>query len=88
MLIVLDSGADTRTPQALGRAVLEDAQGSQLATYGRKLAQIECEVSDGSVIIEDDFIVASVQTPLVSMGRLLQKGWRRMGRSSSHLGEP
>ena len=67
MLIVLDSGADISllprsmadrgTSQKLGKAVLEDAQGSQLATYGRKLAQIECE---------------SVQTPLVSMGRLLQ----------------
>ena len=86
MLIVLDSGADISllprstadrgTSQKLGKAVLEDAQGSQLATYGRKLAQIECESAEGSVIIEDDFIVASVQTPLVSMGQLLQKGWR------------
>ena len=85
MLIVLYSGADISLlprsmadrgmSQMLGRAVLENAQGSQLA-YGRKLAQIECESADGSVLIEDDFIVASVQTPLVSMGRLLQKGWR------------
>ena len=86
MLIVLDSGADISllprtmadrgTSQVLGKAVLEDAQGSQLATYGRKLAQIECDSSEGSVVIEDDFVVASVQTPLVSMGRLLQRGWR------------
>lgn len=30
----------------------------------------------GTVIVEDDFIAASVQGPLVSLGRLLQKGWR------------
>ena len=63
MLIVSDSGADIsllpRTmadkglSQVLGKAVLEDAQGSQLATQGRKLAQIECDSSEGSVVIEE-----------------------------------
>ena len=87
MLIVLDSGADCSIlpkamaskgrPQTGRKAVSEDAQGSQLRTYGRKLAQVECDLGlKGTVIIEDDFIVASVQTPLVSLGRLLQKGWR------------
>ena len=48
---------------------MEDAQGQQLNTYGRKLARVEFEVgSDSLVVIEDDFIVASVQSPLVSMG--------------------
>ena len=84
MLIVLDSGADCSIlpkemasrgrPQEGGKAILEDAQ---LKTYGRKLAQVECDLGmAGSVIIEDDFIVASVQTPLVSLGRLLHRGWR------------
>ena len=83
MLIVLDSGADCSIlpkemasrgrPQEGGKAVLEDAQGSPLKVCGRKLAQVECDLGmAGSVIIEDDFIVASVQTPLVSLGRLLQ----------------
>lgn len=40
------------------------------------MLQIEREIPEGSVIIEDGFIVASVQTPPVNMGRLLQKGWR------------
>ena len=77
-LIVLDSGADIsllpRTVadnlKCLARLYLNE-KGSQLATYGRKLAQIECDSAEGSVVIEDDFIVASVQTPFVSMGRLL-----------------
>lgn len=43
--------------------------------HGRKLAQIECELGEGSAIIQTDF-VASVQTPSVSTGRLLQKGWQ------------
>ena len=86
MLIVLDSGADcSLLPKSMssrgrnsggGKAVLEDAQGGRLRTYGRKIAQIECEGSHEMVIIEDDFVVASVQTPLISLGRLLQRGWR------------
>ena len=27
------------------------------------------------MVIEDDFVVASVQSPLISLGRLLHKGW-------------
>ena len=58
-LIVLDSGADadiSLLPQSMascgsssgsGRAVLEDAQGGRLMTYGKKLAQIECEGDQG-----------------------------------------
>ena len=88
MLIVLDSGADCSVlPKAMasrgqpqdggGKAILEDAQGTQLKTYGRKLAQVERDLGmAGSVIIKDDFLVASVQTPLVSLFRLLQRGWR------------
>ena len=82
-LIVLDSGADISLlpyhmwkkgkPTKMLKAVLEDAQGEKVQTFGKRLAQIECDVGDGVVIIEDDFIVASVQSPLISMGRLLSK---------------
>ena len=27
------------------------------------------------MVIEDDFIIASVQSPLISLGRLLHRGW-------------
>jgi hypothetical protein len=70
-LIVFGSGADiSLLPRAmcekgvgkkLGRTVLQDAQGARLETYERRSAQLECE-GDGAdlVIIEDDFVVASV----------------------------
>ena len=85
-LVVLDSGADISLlpyemcnrgrNQRLGRAVLEDAQGSRLQTFGRRSAQVECEDSNSDVVvIEDDFIVASVRAPLISLGRLLHRGW-------------
>ena len=85
-LIVLDSGADTSLlpktmcekgfGKRLGKTVLQDAQGARLETFGKRSAQLECE-GNGSdlVVIEDDFVVASVQSPLISLGRLLQKGW-------------
>lgn len=73
-LVVLDSGADISLlpyemlnrgqGQRLGRAVLEDAQGGRLQTFGRRSAQVEvADANQQTVIIEDDFIVASVQTP-------------------------
>lgn len=37
---------------------------------------MECEdLNNDLVVIEDDFIVASVQSPLISLGRLLHRGW-------------
>ena len=49
----------------LGRAVLEDAQGGRLRTYGRRSAQVEVEGKDNDlIVIEDDFIVASVPKPI------------------------
>ena len=100
-LIVLDSGADISLlpqpmagcgrPSGSGRAVLEDAQGGRLMTYGKKLAQIECDGDREVVIIEDDFVVASVQCPLISLGRLLQRGWKLTpgsGEAGVHLQAP
>eukprot|EP00435_Cladocopium_sp_Y103_P000040 s2725_g1.t1 len=96
-LIVLDSGADISllpqsmcekgTSRKLGRTVLQDAQGSRLETYGKRSAQLECEgCNDDLVVIEDDFIVASVQSPLISLGRLLHKGWSLQPSSSAEAG--
>ena len=62
-LIVLDSGADiSLRPYRMWKkgkstkmlkAVLEDAQGTKVETFGRRIAQIEYEVgNDGLVVIE------------------------------------
>ena len=75
----------------MGKGVLEDAQGGKLTTFGKKLAQIECDGEEAMVIIEDDFVVASVQSPLISLGRLLQRGWRLIpgsGEAGVHLQAP
>ena len=87
-LIVLDSGADiSLLPYSMAdrgqdggrrfsRTVLEDAQGGRLQTFGRRSAQIEVEDrGNGLVVIEDDFVVSNVRCPLVSLGRLLHRGW-------------
>lgn len=59
------------------RTVLEDAQGGRLQTFGRSSAQIEIEdCGNGLVVIEDDFVVSNVRCPLVSLGRLLHRGWQ------------
>ena len=93
-LVVLDSGADiSLLPYHLsgcgiekhgGHAVLEDAQGERLKTFGRRSARVECEgLNNDLVVIEDDFIVASVQSPLISLGRLLHRGWTLSPGNSS-----
>ena len=46
-----------------------------MQSYGRRLGDIELENESQTVIIQDEFIVASVQNPLVSLGRLFKKGW-------------
>ena len=85
-LVVLDSGADISllpyhlsgcgTPRPGGHAVLEDAQGERLQTFGKRSARVECEgLNNDLAVIEDDFIVASVQSSLISLGRLLHRGW-------------
>ena len=85
-LVVSDSGADiSLLPYHMsgcgfskpgGHAILEDAQGERLQTYGKRSARVECEgLNNDLVVIEDDFIVASVQSPLISLGRLLHRGW-------------
>ena len=40
------------------------------------VCRVECEgLNNDLVVIEDDFIVASVQSLLISLGRLLHRGW-------------
>ena len=55
---------------------MEDAQGECLQTYGKRSARVECEGLNNYLVgIEDDFVVASVQSPLISLGRLINRGW-------------
>ena len=60
------------------RSQLQDAQGKGIRTFGRKRAQVELCHSSGrcDALLEDDFVVASVSSPLISLGRLTRRGWR------------
>ena len=90
-LIILDSGADVSLlPHRMvdkgfavqgHRAILQDAQGKDIKTYGKRRAQVGLFSNDQEAVLEDDFVVASVASPLISLGRLTQKGWR-IGPSS------
>ena len=84
-LVVIDSGADISLlpyhlsgcgiPKPGGKTILEDAQGERLQTFGRRSARVECEgLNNDLVVIEDAFIVVSVQSALISLGRLLRRG--------------
>ncbi|CAL1158384.1 unnamed protein product [Cladocopium goreaui] len=85
-LVVLDSGVDISLlpyhlsgcgiPKSGGETILENAQGERLQAFGKRSARVECEgLSNDLVVIEDDFIVVSVQSALISIGRLLHRGW-------------
>ena len=85
-LVVLDSGVDISLlpyhlsgcgiPKSGGETILENAQGERPQAFGKRSARVECEgLSNDLVVIEDDFIVVSVQSALISIGRLLHRGW-------------
>ena len=57
------------------RAFLQDAQGKDIKTYGKSRAQVGLFSNDQEAVLEDDFVVASAASPLISLGRLTQKGW-------------
>ena len=44
--------------------------------FGQRLAQVKFAVDGQVAIMEDHFLVGSVRSPLLSMGRLLQRGWK------------
>ena len=80
--IILDSGADgSALPLAYGHLghqastsgdmYFVDAQGEPIDVRNRRTATIICN----GISLEEDFIVASVTSPLVSLGRLMRMGW-------------
>ena len=96
--MILDSGADIsllpqemanrgRNGKSLARNVLEDAKGGRRRTYGRRSAQIEVESENSEfIVIEDGFVVSGVRSPLVSLGRLLHRGWTLRPNSMAPAG--
>ena len=87
MLIIVDSGADAslfpgsmmhKGKQAMGASPpLQDAQGTQIQTYGRKDIDIVLDSSDGRKVVLRERITFSdvVSQPIISFGRLMKAGW-------------
>eukprot|EP00435_Cladocopium_sp_Y103_P054137 s972_g17.t1 len=80
--VVLDSGADGSVlPLEFGNVGLPDkdfdgskyidAQGMPMTISGARIA----EVRFGPVVFRERFIIATVTSPFISMGRLLKDGW-------------
>ena len=85
--VILDSGADlSLLPQRLrsrGKPIdvpnlqVSDAQGGSLPIRDMRRVVLSTEWSDLSgVMIQEDFAVTNVKSILLSLGKLLKKGWR------------
>ena len=80
--IILDSGADgSALPMEYGHAGVPtasddrlrfvDAQGSTLNVSSTRLATVDF----GDFALKEEFIVASITSPLLSLGKLMKHGW-------------
>ena len=82
--IILDSGADgSALPLSYSNVGISsnssgakpcflDAQGNPLDIQNTRLATIYI---DDDILLHEEFIVATVTSPLISLGRLLKRGW-------------
>ena len=84
--IILDSGADgSALPMEYGHAGVPtalddrlrfvDAQGSPLNVSSTRLATVDF----GDFALKEEFIVASITSPLLSLGKLMKHGWNIEG---------
>ena len=84
--VIVDSGADIsclpRAYSSAGRSVrsrpmsVQDAQGAPLQVSDERLVDFVVDsASHGPVIIRERCIISDVTQPLLSMGRLIKKGW-------------
>ena len=78
--VVLDSGADlSGTANTSGQAVrMLDAQGGLMANFGSRSITLDV----GQAYVEEVFHASDVDVPLLSLGRLLKKGWSLAHRSN------
>ena len=84
--IVLDSGADMSVlPLSFGKigvplskkSVLRDAQGNVMKGGSLRQAVVVLQDEQGSEVhLRETFALASVQEPLLSLGKLVKRGWK------------
>ena len=83
--VIIDSGADIscipETFQLCGRAArarplqVQDAQGGAMQVQAERLVDFVLHGGQQPVVIRERCIVANVTQPLLSLGRLMRKGW-------------
>ena len=80
--VIIDSGADIscipETFQLCGRArplQVQDAQGGAMQVQAERLVDFVLHGGQQPVVIRERCVVANVTQPLLSLGRLMRKGW-------------
>ena len=70
-------GAVVESP---GHVVMSDAQGNAMENHGSRFVNLDL----GPAVIQEEFFASSVKSPLLSLGKLMRKGWTLEHRDS-HL---
>ena len=84
--VIIDSGADVsclpRMFEFCGKAVrsqplsVQDAQGSAMQVHQQRLVEFTLMSRSGQpVVLRERYIIAHVTQPLLSLGRLIKRGW-------------
>ena len=95
-VIILDSGADCSVApmwcQGKGakgqfvQAILHDAQGATIPSAGSRRLEIACKTYAGEpVVFKEEFVIGNVQNPLMSLGRLMRRGWTIATQNGQHF---
>ena len=93
--VVIDSGADISVaplrfgsfgaPARASNVTMQDAQGRKIKEHCSRTLDLEVETLQGDrVMIREKFAVAKIEALIVSLGRLLRRGWTL----GTHHGKP
>ena len=94
--MIIDSGADVSCIpaqfQECGHAArvrpiqVQDAQGGSMQVQSERLVEFVFDEGPRPLVIRERCIVANVTQPLLSLGRLMRKGWWPVHEGTDHGG--
>ena len=68
------------------QAILHDAQGATIPSAGSRRLEIACKTHAGEpVVFKEEFVIGNVQNPLMSLGRLMRRGWTLATQNGQHF---
>ena len=84
--VVIDSGADVSvaplrfgsfgSPAKASNVLMQDAQGRKIEEHCSRTLDLEVETLGGDrVVLREKFAIAKIEAVIVSLGRLLRRGW-------------